>query len=115
MLAINAGDEHGIAGALDRLGVRTERDDVPLKAEMAVGMFDTRGRVDPFDPESPIKKMGISTFPADMFFVLRTVQLLRGLACGMGVPAPSVAAEWAPFAEAALRAEGAAHPAGAAR
>jgi hypothetical protein len=42
-------------------------------------------RVDPFDPESPIKKMGISRFPPDMFFVLRVTQLLRGLAQGMGV------------------------------
>ena len=41
-------------------------------------------RADPFDPESPIKKMGIKTFPPDMFFVLRVVQAsARGL--GMGV------------------------------
>jgi hypothetical protein len=36
-------------------------------------------RVDPFDPDSPIKQMGIEKFPPDMFFVLRVVQV--GLPC----------------------------------
>jgi hypothetical protein len=34
---------------------------------------------------------------------MRVVQLLRGLAHGMGAPAPDVAAAWAPFAADALR------------
>jgi aarF domain-containing kinase len=65
--------------------------------------FDTSGKVDPFDPDSPIKKMGIQTFPADMFFVLRVVQLLRGLANGMGVTDFSSAKQWRPFADEALQ------------
>lgn len=32
-------------------------------------------RADPFDPESPIKQMGITSFPKDMFFVLRVCQV----------------------------------------
>lgn len=39
-------------------------------------------QVDPFDANSPIKQSAISRFPPDMFFVLRVVQLLRGLANG---------------------------------
>lgn len=39
-------------------------------------------QVNPFDPNSPIKQSAISYFPPDMFFVLRVVQLLRGLANG---------------------------------
>jgi len=39
-------------------------------------------QVDPFDPDSPIKKTAIEYFPPDMFFVLRVVQLLRGIAQG---------------------------------
>ena len=50
--------------------------------------------VDPFDPESPIKKLEIQHFPPDLFFVLRTVQLLRGLAQGMGVQNFSAATQW---------------------
>jgi predicted unusual protein kinase regulating ubiquinone biosynthesis (AarF/ABC1/UbiB family) len=101
--ALDIGDEGSVCVALDGLGVVTERDDRALKAEMARGMFDTSGKVDPFDPESPIKKMGITTFPADMFFVLRVVQLLRGLADGMGVKDFSSAAQWRPFADDALK------------
>lgn len=40
-------------------------------------------RVDPFDPDSPIKALPVDKFPSDMFFVLRVVQLLRGLANAM--------------------------------
>ena len=65
--------------------------------------FDTSGKVDPFDPESPIKKMGIEKFPADMFFVLRVVQLLRGLADGMNISDFSSARQWKPFAKQALK------------
>jgi predicted unusual protein kinase regulating ubiquinone biosynthesis (AarF/ABC1/UbiB family) len=103
ILALDDGDEKAVSKALDNLGVVTERDDTEIKAEMARGMFDTTGKVDPFDPESPIKKMGISTFPADMFFVLRVVQLLRGLQDGMGISDFSSAHQWKPFAEVALK------------
>ena len=89
--------------ALDGIGVVTAGDDVGVKAELARGMFDTAGAVDPFDPDSPIKKMAIQTFPADLFFVLRVVQLLRGLANGMGVWDFSSAAQWRPFAADAVR------------
>lgn len=103
VVALDNGDEDAVCAALDKLGVVTERDDRPVKAEMARGMFDTSGKVDPFDPESPIKKMGISKFPSDMFFVLRCVQLLRGLADGMGVKEFSCAHQWRPFADDALK------------
>ena len=34
-------------------------------------------RVDPFDANSPLKKMAVESFNSDMFFVLRVIQLLR--------------------------------------
>lgn len=46
--------------------------------------------------------MGITTFPSDMFFVLRVVQLLRGLQQAMGLETFSSAAQWKPFAKEAL-------------
>lgn len=59
--------------------------------------------MDPFDPDSPIKQCAIQQFPRDMFFVLRVVQLLRGLATGMGVTDFSCAKQWAPLAKEAVR------------
>jgi hypothetical protein len=45
----------------------------------------------------------VEHFPPDVFFVLRVMQLLRGLAGGMGVSDFSAARQWAPYARAALR------------
>jgi len=67
-------DVLSVSAAVDGLGVVTEGDDAALKSELARGMFDTLGTVNPFDPESPIKRMAIQKFPSDMFFVLRVVQ-----------------------------------------
>ena len=71
-----------------------------------------RVRVDPFSPDSPIKALAVEHFPGDIFFVLRVMQLLRGLAGAMGVE-HSTARQWAPLARAALR--GAKHERAAAR
>ncbi|KAL6759162.1 hypothetical protein V8C86DRAFT_2580560 [Haematococcus lacustris] len=99
--------EEAVSKALADVGVATARDDVPLRAEMAFGMFDTRGKINPFDPNSPIKKCAITAFPPDLFFVLRVVQLLRGMASGMGISDFSSASQWAPLARTALASGGA--------
>ena len=65
-------------------------------------------RVDPFSDDSPIKALGIAHFPPDVFFVLRVMQLLRGLAGGLGVEF-SAAEQWAPYAKKALRKANCAH------
>ena len=62
-------------------------------------------RVDPFSDDSPIKALGIAHFPPDVFFVLRVMQLLRGLAGGLGVEF-SAAEQWTPYAKKALRRAG---------
>jgi predicted unusual protein kinase regulating ubiquinone biosynthesis (AarF/ABC1/UbiB family) len=103
VVALAKGDRRGTSAALDGLGVVVSKDDDEIKSRLATGMFDTRGKADPFDPDSPIKKAGIVTFPRDMFFVLRVVQLLRGLANGMGVEDFSAAKQWQGFAEEARK------------
>jgi hypothetical protein len=70
---------------------------------MGIGMFDTTGKADPFDEDSPIKQASIEKFPSDLFFVLRVIQLLRGLADGMGVDNFSTAKQWGPLAQQALK------------
>ncbi|GFR52787.1 hypothetical protein Agub_g15404, partial [Astrephomene gubernaculifera] len=98
VLAMNRGRPEEISACLASLGVVTEREDAGLRTEMAYGMFDTRGKVDPFDPASPLKRCAIRTFPPDLFFVMRVVQLLRGMASGMGISDFSCARQWAPLA-----------------
>ncbi|WIA37974.1 hypothetical protein OEZ86_001350 [Tetradesmus obliquus] len=103
VLAMSKGDKPAISAALSRLNVSTSKDDVGLRSEMAYGMFDTRGKVDPFDKNSPIKQAAVEHFPPDMFFVLRVVQLLRGMANGMGIDDFSTADQWAPLARQAIQ------------
>lgn len=59
--------------------------------------------MDPFSPDSPIKKLGISHFPPEVFFVLRTIQMLRGLSIGMKLDDFSTAKRWKSLAADALR------------
>jgi len=103
VLAIHGRDDEKIAEALHDMGVIINTMDTPLRAKMACDMFDTKGGIDPFSEDSSLKNAPISTFPKDMFFVLRTTQLLRGLANGMEISDFSCADQWAPYARKALR------------
>ena len=103
VLALEKKDDNEISAALDALQVVTSKNDIALKSKLAWGMFDTEGKVNPFDPDSPIKQVSVETFPPDLFFVLRVSQLLRGLANGMGIEDFSAARQWSPFAKVALK------------
>lgn len=59
-------------------------------------------RLDVWSPDSPLKQTAISTFPKDLFFVLRVCQLLRGLSNGMGLTDFSTARQWRAWARQAL-------------
>lgn len=50
-------------------------------------------------------KLFLQTFPEELFSVLRTVQLLRGLAAGLGINY-SCAEQWRSVAEEALHGRG---------
>ncbi|KAK2971354.1 hypothetical protein RJ640_030320 [Escallonia rubra] len=73
---------------------------------LAGTMFDTKlppgvMMLQPFAEESSIKKIAVQAFPEELFSVLRTVHLLRGLSVGLGINY-SCAEQWRPIAEEAL-------------
>ncbi|XVE54533.1 hypothetical protein DITRI_Ditri03aG0089300 [Diplodiscus trichospermus] len=73
---------------------------------LAQTMFDTKlpagvVMLQPFSEDSSIKKIGVQSFPEELFSVLRTVHLLRGLSVGLGINY-SCAEQWRPIAEEAL-------------
>jgi aarF domain-containing kinase len=79
---------HHVAAAFFDLGIALEREpefyDPNDVAILAYSMFDTRplpaGRsISPFDPNCPLKQTPVRHLPGDLFFVLRTIQILRGL------------------------------------
>ncbi|CAI6000002.1 unnamed protein product [Closterium sp. NIES-64] len=64
---------------------------------MAMIMFDTGSgngvtSANPFGAESSLKSNAMKAFPADIFFIVRTMMLLKGLATGMGLSFPSMTA-----------------------
>ncbi|XP_052175438.1 uncharacterized protein LOC127790179 isoform X2 [Diospyros lotus] len=74
--------------------------------KLAETMFDTKlppgvTMLQPFSEESSIKKIAVRAFPEELFSVLRTVHLLRGLSVGLGINY-SCAEQWRPIAEEAL-------------
>uniref|UniRef100_A0A2N9FJ19 Protein kinase domain-containing protein n=1 Tax=Fagus sylvatica TaxID=28930 RepID=A0A2N9FJ19_FAGSY len=73
---------------------------------LAQTMFDTKlppgvVMLQPFSEESSIKKITVQAFPEELFSVLRTVHLLRGLSVGLGINY-SCAEQWRSIAEEAL-------------
>lgn len=100
--AIAAGERSQIVAAFKDLGVRVmNEDDEKSIQNIAVTMLDTRvvpGYVmDPFNPKNSIKDNPVKKLPADLYFVVRTVQLLRGIAHAFEVDY-SVADAWRPHA-----------------
>jgi aarF domain-containing kinase len=74
---------------------------------MAVAMFDTRYfpkfSIDPFSANSALKRNSIISMPSDLFFILRTVQLLRGITTAFQLKDFSLADEWLPYAKMVLK------------
>ncbi|KAJ4873272.1 Uncharacterized protein Rs2_45066 [Raphanus sativus] len=78
----------------------------PELLQLAKTMFDTKMPpgvtvLQPFSEDSSIKKISVEGFPEELFSVLRTVILLRGLSVGIGLNY-SCAQQWKPIAEEAL-------------
>ena len=76
---------------------------------LALTMFDTAevegARMNPFDDACALRANAVLAFPPELFFVLRAVQMLRGLAHGVGAPNFSVADAWAPAARRLIAAD----------
>ncbi|XP_049415134.1 uncharacterized protein LOC125877887 isoform X2 [Solanum stenotomum] len=97
------------AVARQELGIDTLskcEDEQKEMLKLARGMFDTKlppgvKMLQPFSEESLVKKIAVEAFPEELFSILRTLQILRGLSVGLGI-SHSCAEQWRPIAEEAL-------------
>lgn len=101
--AIAAEDTERIIAAFKDLGIRVVNEaDKSSVEKMAITMLDTRvvpGYIlDPFDPENSLKDNSVTKLPPDLYFVVRTVQLFRGIAHAFEIDY-SVANVWRPHAK----------------
>nr|XP_016501005.1 PREDICTED: uncharacterized protein slr0889-like [Nicotiana tabacum] len=109
VLAIADGDATRAKESFKELGLNTLsncEDEQKERLKLAQGMFDTKlppgvKTLQPFSEESSVKKIAVEAFPEELFSVLRTLQLLRGLSVGLGI-SHSCAEQWRPIAEEAL-------------
>ncbi|GAU43610.1 hypothetical protein TSUD_185030 [Trifolium subterraneum] len=109
VLAIADGDPLRASESYRELGIDTlskcENEQQEL-FKLAQTMFDTKlppgvKMLQPFSEDSSIKKVAVQAFPEELFSILRTVHLLRGLSVGLGLNY-SCAEQWRPIAEEAL-------------
>ncbi|XP_021908897.1 uncharacterized aarF domain-containing protein kinase 1-like isoform X3 [Carica papaya] len=109
VLAIADNDPMRASESFRDLGIRTfskcQNENQEL-FKLAQTMFDTKSypgvsMLQPFSEDSSIKKVAVEAFPEELFSVLRTVHLLRGLSVGLGINY-SCAEQWKPIAEEAL-------------
>nr|GEX23830.1 protein kinase superfamily protein [Tanacetum cinerariifolium] len=109
VLAIADNDHTRASEGFRELGIDTKSlcsDEQAELFKLAQVMFDTKlpagvKVLQPFSEDSSIKKVAVQAFPEELFSVLRTVQLLRGLSVGLGINY-SCAEQWRPIAEEAL-------------
>ncbi|KAK2409328.1 Protein kinase superfamily protein [Trifolium repens] len=109
VLAIADGDPVRASESYRALGIDTLSKCENEQQEMlklAQTMFDTKlppgvKMLQPFSEESSIKKIAVQAFPEELFSILRTVHLLRGLSVGLGLNY-SCAEQWRPIAKEAL-------------
>ena len=91
----------GIVTEVTPLGLASGLSERDLILNTAFRMWDSRGRVQPFAANSTLRQLATRQLPPQLFFVLRSVQLLRGLAAAAGVEM-SVARRWEPLAKKVL-------------
>ncbi|EPS70274.1 hypothetical protein M569_04484, partial [Genlisea aurea] len=112
VVAIADNDPMKAAESYEELGIETSsrcRDGNNREMlKLAQTMFDTKlppgvTMLQPFSEDSSIKKISVQAFPEELFSILRTVHLLRGLSVGLGINY-SCAEQWRSVAEEALRA-----------
>ncbi|KAJ6672285.1 ABC1 FAMILY PROTEIN [Salix viminalis] len=113
VLAIADGNPIRAAESYRELGIGTLskcENELQELFTLAQTMFDTKlppgvAMLQPFSEDSSIKKISVETFPEELYSVLRTVHLLRGLSVGLGINY-SCAEQWRPIAEEALHLAG---------
>ncbi|CAI7883057.1 unnamed protein product [Closterium sp. NIES-54] len=110
ILAIGDGDARKIGRLYNEMGFelsKTAEENPESFKWMATLMFDTRSAKgattsNPFSEEHAAQNNGVRKFPEDLFFVVRSMQLLRGICMGMGLN-ESLAEQWRPIARQAIR------------
>ncbi|CAL1389021.1 unnamed protein product [Linum trigynum] len=114
VLAMADNDPIGATKSFKDLGIKTlskcDKNEDQEMLKLAQTMFDTGlppgvTTLQPFSEGSSLEKFSVEGFPEELFSILRTVHLLRGLSVGLGLNY-SCAKQWRPIAEETLHRAG---------
>jgi predicted unusual protein kinase regulating ubiquinone biosynthesis (AarF/ABC1/UbiB family) len=107
VLALHSRQQAAIVQSFRGLGVIVSNPaDVQAIERIALTMFDTiAGKhyvLNPFSSKSAIKRNSVLSMPPDLYFIVRAVQLMRGISCAFALEDFSVANIWTPYARQVL-------------
>ena len=107
VVAIQSRNEDSVVDSLFALGVAVSNpSDRKTVRAIALTMLDTQAVrdyvIDPFDPRNSLKTNSVTKMPSELYFIVRTVQLMRGICFAFGLDY-SLAEKWAPMARATLQ------------
>ncbi|CAM9218186.1 unnamed protein product, partial [Ectocarpus sp. 13 AM-2016] len=110
ILAVSSHASPDIVRCFNGLGVKLSNpDDADSIEKLALVMFDTRTikglDFNPFSDNNVLKLNSVLEYPQDLYFILRTVLMFRGMAQSLGVEF-SLADKWAPHARRLLACPG---------
>jgi aarF domain-containing kinase len=88
--ALHSRDDSKIVEAFQQLGIQLEKmNDKNSMKNIAITMLDTRivpGYVmSPFAANNGLKENPVVKLPPDLYFIIRSIQLLRGIACAFEI------------------------------
>lgn len=101
--AINSNNPDKIIHAFFNLGIKVSNpNDREIIPKLAVTMLDTKivpGYViDPFDSNNALKTNAVTNMPSDLYFLIRTIQIFRGICAGFEIDY-SLANAWSKHAK----------------
>ena len=101
--AIHRNNKADIVQCFKNLGIEvTNSDDAEAVYKIAVTMLDTKQVpgfvIDPFNSMEMLRNNSVTKMPSDLYFVVRTVQLLRGITFAFGLDY-SLADKWSHLAQ----------------
>lgn len=108
--AINSKDKQQILSSIDELGIEiSNRNDIDSSVKIAVSMLDTQNIpgyvMSPFSKDNALKTNSIKKVPSDLYLIIRTIQLFRGICYGLDIDF-SLAKEWQTYAQNTIKSNG---------
>ncbi|RYG65595.1 AarF/ABC1/UbiB kinase family protein [archaeon] len=99
IVALHSRDQQQIVQAFFDLEVKVSKPyDLRTVEAIAVTMFDTRTHenfvMNPFDPQAAIKQNSVLSMPTEIYFIVRAVQLMRGMCSAFKLQDYSLADKW---------------------